>query len=194
MKLRPILPLLGLALATASPSFAAGPDKTSPALFDTPAINARGRALQEADAPQLAAARSALASGNLDETEILLGGIVRAEPGSAGWHRGMAGQLVQLATATRKAESGTARAALLRKAELHLTEAYRKSQTPRQQAAVQVALGALYERQLADPAKAREAYDKAARLAPDFPPATESSERLRRADAYYRKQRSAGSR
>ncbi|MBE7539301.1 MAG: hypothetical protein HS122_12925 [Opitutaceae bacterium] len=39
-----------------------------------------------------------------------------------------------------------------------------QAQTPLQKAGVQIALGALYERRLADRTKAREAYEAAARL------------------------------
>ncbi|MBE7536957.1 MAG: hypothetical protein HS122_00920 [Opitutaceae bacterium] len=193
MKLRAALSSACLVLAATLSLFAAPPEK-SPALLDTPEINARGRALQEADMPQLQAARSALSSGDITETEIALGGLVKSLPGSAGWHRGMAGELVQLAETSAKPDGRISPRTLFQKAELHLLEAFKKAQTPLQKAGVQIALGALYERRLADRTKAREAYEAAARLAPEFPAATENADRLRRTEAYYQKVRSAKSR
>lgn len=193
MKISRLLRYAGLTLVAAA--FAVGaPERKPPSEFNTPEINARGRLLEETARAQLQEARAALASGNLQETEVVLGGMVKGEPGSAGWHRGMAGQLIHLATTTPRTAGELGRQTLLQRAESHLAEAYKKARTPLQQAAAQVALGALYERHLADPAKAREAYEAAARLAPDSQPATESAERLRRTEAYYQKQRSAGSR
>ncbi len=190
MKTRHALLPVGLMLA-ATFLIGAGPERQSPSLFNTPEINARGRALTEAATIQLQDARKALASGNLNETEIVLGGMVTAEAGSAGWHRGMAAQIVHLATTSTSQEGRSSRLALLKRAELHLLEAIRKAKTPRLQAAAQVVLGALYERHLAYPDKAREAYEAAERLAPDFLPATESAQRLRRTQAYFEKLRSA---
>ena len=180
----------GLTLVAAALAVGA-PERKPPSEFNTPEINARGRALEETARAQLQQARASLASGNLQEAEIVLGGMVKGEPGSAGWHRGMAGQLIHLTATTRTLERPDARQTLLSRAESHLLEASRKAEAPLQQAAAQVMLGSLYERHVGDLGKAREAYERAANLAPQFPPATENAERLRRVEARYQKQRSA---
>lgn len=188
MKLSRLLRYAGLTLVAAALAVGA-PERKPPSEFNTPEINARGRLLEETARAQLQEARAALASGNLQETEVVLGSMVKGEPRSAGWHRGMAGQLIHLATTTRTLERVETRQALLSKAESHLQEAFRKAEAPLQQAAAHVMLGSLYERHLGDLGKAREAYEQAAKLAPQFPPATENAERLRRAEAHYQKQR-----